>query len=318
MTKKILFVDPLSEPGHFNFNHKFMDYFDGFDISWICSKGSNTHENSVFEFNDKLLNKKSRLIYIAFQIIILFKSLLMSKKYDAIVFMSYNIFALFLVSKVFIFFKIPVYAIEHNTFVPDNRLKRYMFSKLDLRITHICLAPYIKDEIVNKFGKKAVLIWHPFSKYKTEEIESNVFFMPSSTIPLNVKADIFDVFEQQSDYLLITKGEVESSTDKIKCNKFFDDYEKIISSSRCIVIPQSFDYRVSGVFFESINSNAILYMSDCIFSQEMKKIFPEKICIINDWSKMNFDFVNRECSYEIDIEEFIFESINNVRKEFLS
>jgi hypothetical protein len=69
---------------------------------------------------------------------------------------------------------------------------------------------------------------------------------------------------------------------------YFEDYEKILNSADIIFIPQKFEYRVSGVFYEAIaNENSIIVMSKCTYSKSMKSIFGDSIVMLEDLEDLN-------------------------------
>lgn len=292
MKVDLLVVDPLSEPSHHNFNVEFIKFLDAFKISWVCCAAEESKYsgfNILYAFKKSLLNKRFRLFYTIAQIYILLHVLTSSvlQKKRRVLFLSYELPSMVIVSHLFRLFNIKIYLVEHNTFVPKSKLKSILFTYIASDTCHVCLAPYISEYIHSKYKRESIGLWHPIpmARNVSENVINNRVFMPSSTINPEVKRTIFDAFKSGNKYTLYAKGEEASSGDGSLCiRQFYDDYFSFIYSSYCVIIPQNFDYRVSGVFFEALMSRSIIVLSDCIFGRSMKKAFPERVIIITDWS----------------------------------
>ena len=291
---RVLIVDPLSERGHINFNIQFEKLISSFDLSWIvCERDVEFYlgVKVVERFKERLINKQNRLLYFFGQSYILLNVLFfcIKTKHDKVVLLSYELPSLSIASHLYRLFHVKLYLVEHNTFVPKSKFKNCLFRFISPKACHICLAPYIADVIFSKFGREAIGIWHPVPSVRNikEDIKVNRVFMPSTTIGGNISSEIYDTFLQSSRYELYAKGEGLLFKDtNVHMKTFFDNYFELLYSSFCVVIPQNFDYRVSGVFFEAISGGAILAVSDCTFGREMKKAFPERVLIVTNWTEL--------------------------------
>jgi hypothetical protein len=298
MKKKLLVVDPLSERSHYSFNIEFISLLKDFNVDWVCSKSEgNKHSRmkALFTFSDFLINKKYRAFYSIGQSIILFFVLINCVLHGKrrVLFVSYELSSMLVFSYFFALLRIKVYLVEHNTIVPNSKVKSLLFKLLNKRVLHICLAPYIQGFIESTYGKKAISIWHPIPYYEKKYVNQNTtpdFFMPSSTISKKMKSEIFNVFKRNSQYNLFAKGTSQNTgmQSNIIVKPFYHDYIEKIISSTFVIIPQRFEYRVSGVFFEALSGSAIILLDDCIFGRAMKCAYNNRVVLVKDWS----DFLN--------------------------
>jgi len=305
----MLIVDPLDEKGHENFNRLFLDLL-GESHTLLVSSSSNYRGGALSNtrlFSSRLINKRFRFFYLLGQIIIIFRTLNFAivNKEKCVVFLCYDLFALVFLSHFFYLFNIRLYLIEHNTFVPSSKVKSTLFNLINKAAKHITLAPYIGSKIQRR-KKKVISIWHPIKKIEfnsdnllgvTLDKQKKILFMPSSTISEKSKMEINNSIKCIEDVILIRKGNGFSEESNVIEQQYFEHYENIILRANGILIPQKFDYRVSGVFFEALNSSATIYMSNCAFSREMESCFGTKVKIVCDWSQF---VVTEKCGKVID------------------
>lgn len=284
----MLIVDPLSPPGHICFNKYFCSYLP---IKKMCFYLSS---DRIYLFN-KLENiipypainfkNKNRIAYFFIQCYILIKIIFISKKIkkNEILFLSYELPSMMILSHLFALFNIKLFVLEHNTFKPDSIVRKQMFLLMNKKVIHICLAPYIEKKI-KSYNIKTIFTWHPINEnIKAGHNLKNIFFMPSSTIPNELIKPILNSFETTKRHKLFYKSKHEYISEFVISKPFFDNYEDLIANSEGVLIPQKFNYRLSGVFFDALPGTSYIYMSDCMFSREMFKIFPKRIIILKDW-----------------------------------
>lgn len=303
--KKILLIDPLDEKGHKFFNAEFINIFDKamFEITLVTSSSSsNVYLNKVSSLKTYpkfLLSKRSRLLYSFSQFCILLYSIFVRSKthYDAVIFLSYELPSMALFSH---FLKGNDYLVEHNT-ISNGFIKRNLFEFISKKITHICLEKYIALYVKNSFRKKATIVGHPYNSELIEFIKTNnqnnvtankKIFMPSATIKSEIFYDITNSIADDDSFLLLAKGEYEAVSENIIVKKFYDNYYLEMFSSHFVLIPQCFEYRVSGVFYEAILiPHIVIVMSDCLFANEMKLKFGNRIHICKNWSNLAEDLI---------------------------
>lgn len=154
--------------------------------------------------------------------------------------------------------------------------------------------------ITEKFHKKSIYIPHPIRLIiaNTNEIKSNDLgrvtnvFMPSF-VEENLKHKICASFDTLGNkFILRTKGKL-SKFKNVSTQEFFYNYDENMLDADAIFIPQKFDYRVSGVLFEALQTDAKIFMSNCLFSKSLKEKFESKIVIVDDWEHyIRNEFIN--------------------------
>lgn len=335
---KIIFIDPLSEGGHQNFNNNFINFFkDKYRVIYC----SDSHKIRVFEeknvFDSALLSKNNSFLYKVRQFFILFKSIFIIKDSGSpyLIFLSYELvsFSFFSHFLRILFPEKKIYVVEHNTFCPNNYLKLMFFRGISKKVKHICLSEFIEEEI-SKQGKKTIFITHPFGfcdksfckpTINMPVKKSDVFsFMPSSNIGKDILTSVENmILKSRAKCLLFYKGEGASRRGRLVSKKHFDNYEQFISSASLIFIPQKFEYRVSGVFFESIaSSKAVIIMSDCTYSRAMRNIFKDSVVMLEDLTDLD-DGLSFALSINVDVnhrrmvvQQLEAKSSSNVKREF--
>lgn len=322
---RVLIFDPLSEKGHIEFNNSFDKLFFKFERQWVVSKDMYDSMNiscSKKYFDNKLLDKKNKFFYFINQIYLLVKFIKLSRDYDKAILASYYLPATFLFSIIFYFSRKKYFFVEHNTVPEFNIIKDIMFRLLTCKVTHVCLAPYISEYLSRKYRKLTISIWHPFPEPQPKvKKKDNLFFMPSSTITNDDRKNIIDFFSCKPNFRLYLKGECHSEVPKnIIPQKFFDNYNILMAQSKFVIIPQSFSYRVSGVFFEAIANNCIVLMSKCEFSNSMAELFNNNVFIIDDWrffDSIDLDITSVDISNNVDkIKEIQLNSVEVICEAF--
>ncbi|EFK4582296.1 hypothetical protein QPL12_16795 [Escherichia coli] len=293
---KILIADPLSEKGHLNFNLGVIEWFKNdqhITIDYYVSEYMQCAMQLVCKvFPDRDLDKTNIIKYKIKQLKILndIISYANNHGYDKLIFLSYEVYS----TAVYMNFMrlirkngLEIYLIEHNT-IPTSFLKNIFYSIIPKKnITHIGLVTYISEYIKNKYKKNSLYIPHPMRKLPVREYRKEKtikVFMPSF-VEQKLKNEICDSFRKLGEgYLLCTKG-MSGVLDNIIFKEYYDNYDEELTIADAIFIPQYFDYRVSGVFYEALQTHAKIFMSNCIFSQYMKTIFKDKIIIIDSWEE---------------------------------
>ncbi|MFM5243872.1 hypothetical protein [Aeromonas rivipollensis] len=333
----VFFIDTLSERGHVNFNKNFVRLIKDADITSkkkigiFCSDEHEISDVPKFTYSSKFNSKRFHILYRLFQIVLLLRSFWLVFKVDSrvVVFLSYEIFTFSILSHIIALLNPnrKIYILEHNTYVPSSKIKKFLFLFINKRIKHICLAKYIEEELIS-VGRKAVFISHPFYLDKSDlnaiNIDEYIAFMPSSNIDGELTKNICRHFKSTNHFFnFYLKSNLDFSDGNIFGRVFFDRYAEYIITSKVIFIPQKFIFRVSGVFFEAIaNSNAVIVMSKCPFSIAMKKTFGSNILFLDDIfsNTISIEYV---FSHKPDIQlrkrmvnELTNDSIDTVAREF--
>ena len=286
----ILVIDPLSELGHKNFTTYLLNILSGCgEVSFVTKKGYLDKENNkykILHFPNKFfkisISKFSFRLRQIIYIYSIYKDIKKEKKYDLILFTSYETIS-FAVST--LFFNInKVYVIEHNNIdqIVLNKVKSWFYQRINNEITHIAFEKYITTFLQVKYGKKTLYLPHPFYKYSNNDFGKNkVIFSPSSTYKESVAEKLIE-FCKKNDYYLIAKGKQEVISERIIVRPFFNNYYQNIEKSTLIFISNFFLYRVSGVAFDALAYGRPIVGFRSLFLEELKKQYCYIVFVIDD------------------------------------
>jgi hypothetical protein len=214
-------------------------------------------------------------------------------RHDTVVLLSYYLPVLTMFSWAFSLAGKRLIVVEHNTLVPTNKLKQFAFRLISSKVTHICFEDYIAEFVRLRYGRKAhvvrIPIAVPLSAIEPKDAVGNIeriVFMPSSTVEMSLLQQIESAFDGDNRYVLYCKGESSAEDKGVVRQKFFQDYSGLLSKAFCVLIPQPFDYRVSGVFYEALLSGSIVGVADTRFGRAMEKKYPSTVVIIKEWSEI--------------------------------
>lgn len=292
MKTKILYIDPIYQPGHINFNQIYIDYLykEGYSIDFffVDNYVDGLRLNSiskVFSVKSSLLTRRynpifNRILYLYTLLFLRYKVNL--KEYDYLLFSSYEEISFF-----FSFYS-NAYIINHvNLQGCNSRIKKFFISNVFKKNIPIVLNESCYSLVKNRFRcNRLILSKHgllPAFKHieKSEKYSSivtkykYVIFSPSDnsvdTCFINslLKSDTFQTYLQERDILFVVKSkmEIEIHSNNILCiNEYLseDDYRFFFLKANIILIiyPETFQYRVSGVLFECFSNNKMCLLSD--------------------------------------------------------
>lgn len=273
--EKYVLVDLLDERGHERFNQVVVSNFLTYNKNGLFLKMPIVIKKLL------LLKGRLRAIYYLTSFFYALYILLRYRNYKLIV-LSYNLVTMSLASK----FRVvgePVYLFEHNTFVPGNCFKLKFFKFINSSFIHLAFEEYISQKI-HELERKSIVYPHPRLELPTSE-KCIDFLMVSGTVPevdVDSLVDLLAGFNAVS----LVKDRFKRAR-KLGCVETFsylEDYEGTISQTRYVVIPQKFDFRVSGVFYDVILNVDIVYLKRSLFAENMFKIFPNKVYIFDEFS----------------------------------
>ena len=321
---KFIVADTLSENGHLSFN-KFI--LKGLITKNIVSTSFLSKEildkldlknSSVGKgFPVWLVGKGNMFFYILKQFYLHIILIALAKKNSsAVLLLSYEIYSFSLMSHIYRVFGVEVFIINHNT-VPkkNNSVKGWFFSKISDKVIHFCLEEYITHFVTTAYNKIARTFPHPILINEGTESDfhpnsnQKQFFMPSSTIPSNVADEIIDVFSKKKDYTLLMKNIGEKQSENVLKSTFFSNYYTLLSRSKFVILPQNFDYRVSGVFYEALAYNNLIFMTESMMSKNLKVKYPKKVILVSDFSEIigwgeSFSATNMCFDNTVDVEKY--------------
>jgi hypothetical protein len=286
--KKILFIDPLLQKGHLNFNNIYIESLrkSGYQLNFVF----------VAEYESKLNVEKSDIVYtipkflyqnnlgkicnriVYFISLILVRMFVDFKNYDAVIFSSFEEISFFFsnIKNAYLINHINVSTskqsnikywfldkvIKRNSLIVlDDATKNYLLRKGDYNILvqpH-GLAPSKKDEIVNS-SNEYYYIFEIVAKF------NKIIFSPSKSslddnfIDRLMSSDIFLNYLEKENALFIFKGDSKTNHNNILSIDFFlspQVYDCLFLKSDVILVayPNNFNYRVSGVLFECMSNS---------------------------------------------------------------
>lgn len=285
INKKVLFIDPILQKGHVNFNNIY--------IESLKNAGYNLNFVFVAEYEHSLNISKSDIVYsipkflfrrdlgkignrIAFFIsIFLVRKAIDFKKYDIVIFSSFEEISFF-----FSWIK-NCYLINHinvSTSLRSN-IKQWFLYKVIRRNSLIVLDEDTKNYLLTRGNLNVFVQPHGLApSKKISEVNFNlennnifgiatkfnkIIFSPSESsldidfINTLIASKEFLKYIKEKNVLFVYKGKSLISNSNILCIDFFlsnNVYDRLFLESDVILIAYSsnFKYRVSGVLFECI------------------------------------------------------------------
>lgn len=287
---KILYVDLLSPIGHKNYNYSLLDILSDFNCvdtafgyNYLSDyKGKLEKIGNVYNIPDKYLpkavsNKKGLLrkllhrfnIYRAMKWI---ESLVDENKYDLVIFSSIEIISFALATrrlkKRYLFVDHAISALE------GNGIKKFFWRHINQQAEAVVMEEYIKEYLINKINIKN-RIWvvrHPLPKIDINESgflpsKDKVIFAPSGSNDENFILFLINNIDKIKNYKVIIKSKrLNFKADNLDVynNRITDEeYYRLMSACDYVLLPyeSSYNYRVSGVFFE-----AVVFNKKCILN----------------------------------------------------
>lgn len=285
--KKILYIDPLSQYGHVNFNKNYIKELRDkkFKIDFVFKEG---YEKN-FSIKKNILNLPKKLFVESNSLVSIYHDILKLRYinhnldltvYDYIFLSSYHEIAIY-----FSGIKSKLILINHNNLQRlDNSLKLFFYKKISRNNCQIVFENYMIKYLESIGVTNVFKISHGFSErminlnnshtYKNKLASlkfndfNNVIFI-SSVNELDkeffqqlILDEKFITYLKNKNCLLVIKSELNflcNSTNVRLINYVLTDieYNSIFMRSDLIIIkyPHFFKRRVSAVFFECVNNN---------------------------------------------------------------
>lgn len=281
--KKILYIDPLLQNGHVNFNNIYIESLrkSGYLLEFVFVSGYegklNIDSSDVvylipnFFFKKDLGKLGNRIAY--FFALLFIKMVVDFKKYDLIIFSSFEEVSFFLsnIKKCYLinhinastsveskvkFFFLNKVLINNSLIVFDQETKNYLSSKGNYKIyVQPHGLPKVKSNIATNEDYEFRVILDELAKYK------KVLFSPSESssdkdfINELIQSNKFMEYLEQEDVLFVYKDKspvIKRNTLVISRFLSQDEYDYLFLKSNVILIayPKNFKYRVSGVLLE--------------------------------------------------------------------
>lgn len=212
------------------------------------------------------------------------------KKYDKVIFLSYDILSLFIFRT-----ELKVFLINHNNVDQlDNKIKLFLTKHLPKNFSHIVLNEYMRERVKSLMPEtETIYIPHGYliptschcrpSFIKTGE---KFLFCPvnrnyNATIVSEIVCSTeFNKFLVDNGIILYIKPQmIGESNRNIRILQYLNDeeYNYMISYAIATLLPygDSFKYRCSGILFECVARNTPILATDC----EAMKIYKDDINI---------------------------------------
>lgn len=328
MSKRLLYIDYLSQSGHINFNKTFIKDISNLDlkIDFIFRKNYSASfgiKKNVLTIPDRFyLSANSfimRLNY--FKILRYIDKKINLNNYDYVLLSSYDEVSLY-----FSRIRSKLILINHNNLANlDNIIKRFFFKRISNVNYNVVFENYMMDNLKKFQIKNLFKISHGlpdplrvsnikntiFLKNQTIKFDSfeKLIFIPSLSsldkkfiLQLILDKDFINFLNANNVLLILKTKELfnVNMTNFIVINEFLSDidYNSIFIKSNLIILiyPITFRNRVSSVFFQCIANN--------------------KTCLINSNKALN-EFknkINYECYFESK-DELISKIKFNINKE---
>ncbi|MEY1639342.1 hypothetical protein [Tenuifilum osseticum] len=308
---KILVIDLITQKGHIKFVRNYLSLLNYLgEVRFISSKDyiSKIGYNNCYVISNWFFNYNNKYEYVIKQVLLIillsFKINKNFKNYKIIVTGFENI-SFFIAWR---FISNKTYVVIHNN-LTRGILSIYSFKRIKSNITFIALENYIKEFIESKYKKKTYFIPHPIDIINIKEnrnLSDNIIFCPSGSSNFEEIDKFKNTLNNNSKLILIAKSNTEIINKNIIFKKYFDDYDTIFDKSKFIFIPFKYDYRVSGVFYESMNYNKIILTTknSGLFIHQMKKLYPNSIFFIESFEDIEEINISNELK-EKEYKKFI-------------
>ena len=222
-----------------------------------------------------------------------------------VVFLSYDLGTLPLVSNVLQLMGVSVTCFEHNT-APSSKL-RGLFHKLSARsLRRLVYTPYLKD-LYESLGLEAEYVPHPCLPCETEPDGSYEWtsivakhsdrytktgFCPSSSVTVPQMEEVACLYP---DVLFVMKSKETSRLANLLSAPFFEFYGNAIKQCDFVVIPFVSDHKVSGPVFEAIAMGKPILVLQNLFGKYIKSYFAEQIFFSGE--PIPTDFIAVDCRH---------------------
>jgi hypothetical protein len=281
MSGGVVFSDPVAPRGHVKINQFYLNHLaSASDYLYVGSdllKSYDTFNMTVNCFNEKKLSS-SRFLHWFYTLLISISSVYRAyRNRSTVVFFSYDISNLFLVTYLAGLLGVKIKVFEHNTAPGQSIFKKVLqnicYNKVLLRFC------YTKD--ISKQFYNGVEIGHPMTslviptnnRENIFEVTSfeHVVFCPSASASLE---RIYELASKNLSALFIVKSISKIKYKNVICQKYFDNYELVLNSCDYVYLPVSGLDRISGPLYEAIAVSKKVIVDRNDFGKQALAMFP--------------------------------------------
>ncbi|MFC1692650.1 hypothetical protein ACFL1R_04010 [Candidatus Latescibacterota bacterium] len=207
---------------------------------------------------------------------------------------------------------IPAFLFDHNNVdsIFTSPVKRFIYKHIPKNAIHLAYMDYIVDYIKEHFKRQAWLITHPYYRKTFDNTPAadnlsiperakgrKVIFSPSGSNNPEIVEKLKSFVLRSKRFYLVAKSKLKEKGDDFEFRPFFDDYEEHMLGCDYVFFGGRYDYRVSGIVFEALSFRKPAVVLDCVFAQELKKIYPHSIIPMRDVSEIEFIELNQKEIY---------------------
>lgn len=204
-----------------------------------------------------------------------------------VVFLSYDLATLPLVSNVLQRMAVDVTFFEHNT-APSSRL-RDLFHRLGAKnVRRLVYTPYLK-ELYQSIGLEAEYVPHPCLPCETRPDGAREWttivtgylhgytktgFCPSGSVTVAQMEEIASLYP---DVLFVMKSKETSRLPNLLSAPYFKHYGNAMEQCDFVTVPFSSAHKVSGPVFEALAMGKPAMVLENLFGKFMKSAFPDQV-----------------------------------------
>lgn len=312
LKKKILICDPLSYSGHFNYNYGIIRATkQHYDVGIVVNKQTFDKllktgiDKDSFDFVfptewgivplSKRMNKVFyHLVSRFYVLMVLLKTLKLSKNYDAVIFTCTDIFTFCIVSW---FFNKRCFVVDHGIGnVKSKKLYRLAWNITNKNVNMIVLEPFIKEMVEENIKKRNVfVIRHPLPKiyYKQPKKDTKgiLLFSPSGSNDESFIKELCQYDICSNIRVVVKSHQINYKSDRVVVYNSYitnEEYQNYLSDCDYMLLAyeSSYNYRISAVLFESLilGKPVLLYSNNTL--SIYKEIFPNSVFLFKSVKEM--------------------------------
>lgn len=272
---RVLFIDLLCPSGHKDINRyliKTMNSIKNIDEIDLVGKDNYFNENdfilpdNFFVSNNKFDFRVKNILKIKW----IFNNIEL-KKYDIIFISSYETISFSIAWRKKTNARILIFNHNNIDALKNSKIKKVFFKLINNQVEHIVYEDFIKKYIKSLNTKNKVWVnHHPIDFKKNENIDTNIdesdnkvlIYAPSSSNDDNFISKLINYQERlnilnDNVKFIIKSNDIDFEDNQLKVISKRVNYDKYISNFKkadfiSLLFNEDFEYRVSGVFFDSL------------------------------------------------------------------
>lgn len=283
----LAFVDFFSVRSHVRLNHFYLRFAELQSAHIYVSeelfdeyKGANLHSLGRFACSGKFSRRFGTAIRLLYLIAYL--------RPNKVVFLSYDLVSMWVLSNFLMLFGIKIVLFEHNTY-PTGFLKLLAHKLIGNRVLRLVFTNYLQRDYT-ELGLKSCEIAHPIPeptqsveidrKYRAyldsqfSQTKDFLGFCPSSSVHIDY---VLDFSRKCKSLNLFAKGNELQSTEDVICRNYFDDYNSVLLASDFVYIPFDLSTKVSGPVFDALSIGKPVILKRNRFGRYVCEAFPGSV-----------------------------------------